>query len=505
MEPTVQALSVKNLRAISMPKKLKLVPITILVGKNSAGKSTFARLFPLLRQSCEAKTRAPILWFGERIDFGSFNEALQRGRSGSEIEFAFDINIPRSLLRHRSISNTDSEDFAAEVKISVKNSGNAKSYAPKIQITALGFTTTIKITELNNIESVTCGKAAWKPKVTDFTDVVYQAILPTLTIMRDRDSSEKQGVFEEIFPFIDEIQERLVGLETPLKDRLVSAISSAPLFQRGTLLDSLFQRMRYHLSETSNENIQFIVTAVAELEELVFTSKVNDLLVAVDNALRSYFTGVKYIEPLRATAQRYYRKQELALDEIDSKGENVAMYLDNLGPWQLEEFNKWTLKSFGFSVRTHSEGGHVAIMVREEGSLVESNLADIGFGFSQMLPVIIQVWASPRRPNRGKRTSCLVIEQPELHLHPALQAKLADVFAASATVHRSQQLIVETHSSQLINRLGQLISEGQLRSEDVQIIVFEKDQSNTSRISHAGFDTDGFLKNWPIGFFEPEM
>jgi predicted ATPase len=243
------------------------------------------------------------------------------------------------------------------------------------------------------------------------------------------------------------------------------------------------------------------------LENHALIARINSFLELFDGALNQYFSGVKYIEPLRATAQRYYRKQELAVAEIDSKGENLAMFLDSLHSYQLQNFNHWTMENFGFSARTENQGGHVTILIREGSSRSESNLADIGFGFSQILPVITQVWLSttPYLPKTGK-TTCMVVEQPELHLHPAFQAKLADVFVSAINNPRTKasSFIIETHSNHIINRLGQLINEGKLKNDQVQILIFEKNEDNSkTNIRLAGYNNKGYLQNWPIGFFEP--
>lgn len=67
----ISGVRIKNLRCFGDTGFIDLRPITILVGKNSAGKSTFARLFPLLRQSAEEDKRSPILWYGRLVDFGT--------------------------------------------------------------------------------------------------------------------------------------------------------------------------------------------------------------------------------------------------------------------------------------------------------------------------------------------------------------------------------------------------------------------------------------------------
>jgi predicted ATPase len=101
------------------------------------------------------------------------------------------------------------------------------------------------------------------------------------------------------------------------------------------------------------------------------------------------------------------------------------------------------------------------------------------------------------------------IEQPELHLHPAHQALLADMLkaAVSATnIDRSVNFIVETHSEALINRLGEFVERGDLSPEQISVLMFgdEQDGIDTTKISVARFGMAGELLDWPYGFFEPE-
>jgi predicted ATPase len=142
----------------------------------------------------------------------------------------------------------------------------------------------------------------------------------------------------------------------------------------------------------------------------------------------------------------------------------------------------------------------------------------MGFGFSQMLPIAAQLWAASEarkgsQPIRRKMVRPLVvIEQPELHLHPDYQARLADIFVAAVGEQGREtnpnqpglRVIAETHSPALINRLGMLVAEGILHKDCVQIVVFDqKDTNLPSKIRIAEFDSEGVLQNWPFGFFEP--
>ncbi len=128
---------------------------------------------------------------------------------------------------------------------------------------------------------------------------------------------------------------------------------------------------------------------------------------------------------------------------------------------------------------------------------------DIGVGVSQVLPVLVSAFGSQRRQ--------IMIEQPELHLHPGLQAELGDVFIRSATGDAGNRFVIETHSEHLILRVLRRIretSEGvllddalALRPEDVSVIYVESTPSG-SRVIELPVTEDGdFTERWPEGFF----
>lgn len=101
------------------------------------------------------------------------------------------------------------------------------------------------------------------------------------------------------------------------------------------------------------------------------------------------------------------------------------------------------------------------------------------------------------------------MEQPELHLHPAMQAKVADTLIA--TVDRTREadecvtLIVETHSQAIINRIGRRIREGVIQPDDVNVILFSKDSNlQNTIIKQISYTEQGQLKDWPYGFFDPQ-
>lgn len=129
---------------------------------------------------------------------------------------------------------------------------------------------------------------------------------------------------------------------------------------------------------------------------------------------------------------------------------------------------------------------------------------DVGIGISQVLPVLVTAYAS--------RNKILAMEQPEIHLHPALQAGFGDVFIESALGERKNTMILETHSEHLMLRILRRIretTENELPSNAIPIkpddvaVLFIDATSSGSRVIEIPILPEGeFAKQWPHGFFD---
>ena len=133
---------------------------------------------------------------------------------------------------------------------------------------------------------------------------------------------------------------------------------------------------------------------------------------------------------------------------------------------------------------------------RQGGASDMVNIADVGFGASQVLPVVVALQTA--RPGQ-----VVHIEQPELHLHPRAQAAMADLLIAAAK--RQAIVIVETHSSVLLLAVQRRIAEGVITPAEVALHWFERDEDGASHVRTADLDQKGAYGDWPVDFAEVEM
>jgi len=139
---------------------------------------------------------------------------------------------------------------------------------------------------------------------------------------------------------------------------------------------------------------------------------------------------------------------------------------------------------------------------------------DLGFGINQVLPVLVAAAMQLGPPLKGLTSRIVAIEQPELHLHPAMQAELGDVFIESALGERKNTFLLETHSEHLILRimrrirethLGKLPKEKNLppvRPSDVAVLYVEKEGPRSIVREFPLNERGELVKAWPGGFFE---
>jgi hypothetical protein len=222
------------------------------------------------------------------------------------------------------------------------------------------------------------------------------------------------------------------------------------------------------------------------------------LLTMLNGFMIKFQRTVGYVGPVRAVPLRYYLPDR-PHTTIDPSGANCAQFLRE---WQNHDTKRFAqvgnllgeLELTKYLVPQSDADEILKMIVRPFGHRESANLADVGFGVSQALPFVVADVALPD-------DSVLLVNQPEVHLHPTAQAQLANYFVGRL---KKRQYLVETHSEYLINRLRVLAQQGKLDCSQVVIVFFASDTRTKSLVKKYDIQLrkDGSLEGAPKQFFQ---
>lgn len=222
------------------------------------------------------------------------------------------------------------------------------------------------------------------------------------------------------------------------------------------------------------------------------------------------FHRLYYLGPLREYPNRLYIWAGEQMQDVGNRGEYFVSALlssRNQGPTidmgegqpkrTVEEHVAHWLKELGliysFKVQPIAPNRkEYEVRIQRTAESASVFLTDVGFGVSQILPVLVLLFYVPEG-------STVILEQPEIHLHPAVQAGLADVFI-DAIKRRKVQIILESHSEHLLQRLQRRIAEEMISQEDIKL-YFTSIEEGRSKLTTLELDEYGNIGNWPKGFF----
>ena len=221
-----------------------------------------------------------------------------------------------------------------------------------------------------------------------------------------------------------------------------------------------------------------------------------------------------YLGPLRGYPERDYtwagerpadvgERGEKAIAALLASRDDGAVFGFGRGRPRrsLEEHVAWWLRELGiihdFELRQIAKGRklyEVRVKTTPESPWVL--ITDVGFGVSQVLPVVVRCFYAPEG-------STLILEQPEIHLHPRIQAGLADVFL-DAIERRNVQILIESHSEHLLRRLQRRVAEERASEDDIRL-YFVEPEGGASHLVELDLDPYGNIRNWPQNFFGDEL
>ena len=432
----------KNFKAWPDSGDIRLAPLTVLFGTNSAGKTSIPQLLLMLKQTAASPDRQRALQLGDSrslVELGAYDDVVYR----HDVARPLDIEI----------------EWTAADPLTVQDSASGAAYAGD----RLGFRVRIE------------------------ADKRHQPIV----------NSFRYELSAESGPVIDVEMRRAGG------DRKFDLKSSRyMLVRQAGRAAPLPEPQRFY---------GFPDEVEAYYQNTAFTA---DLVLALEKQLGSIY----YVGPLRDYPSRLYLWSGEIPEHVGIKGEKAVEAIlagqdrsFSLAPGErrksLPELVASRLRTMGLIKDFHVSplGRHrkeYEVLVKTRSHMPDVKLTDVGFGVSQVLPVVVECFYVPPQ-------SVVIFEQPEIHLHPRVQAELADLFIDAIRARengepRRCQFIIESHSEHFLRRLQRRIAEEEVSAEDTAL-YFVHTERDRARLEALDVDAFGNIRNWPQGFFGDEM
>lgn len=503
--------SLTNFKVFGSRQILEMAPITLIYGPNSGGKSSIIQALLLLKQSIEAPINQGIrdrvlVPKGRYVDLGQSKSIQHKHLFSNQISFEIGMRFPGILNKNLTSTFSSNEEFFVAMNFEHRED------TIKLRLPALtGITYRSKTLRKSNLD-----------------------------ISLTRDVKQNQSDLEDQLEF-----EELIDLKSPTNFFVFSTLEEIKKFNdflkavpriRAEQNETDFFGMSEVREEKQKNRFQigfrpfvsgkttYLPTSIKNLAKPASEKRfLNDnhldipsnALTQVARMMNLQFEKMSYLGPLRSRPKRLYELSQQYEGSIGLSGEFSVEALKSEAQSENSEeinvidfVNSW-LKKFEvpYTISVEDVGDEVLgdlakFKMLDNRTNVWVAATDVGFGIGQLLPIIIQAALASKKNTPVGLTRTVCIEQPEIHLHPRLQANVADLLIE--TVQASEcQWIIETHSEALMLRIQRRIRDGVLKAEDVAVVFVEPAGENGSRIQNLRLDYDGsFIDEWPGGFFE---
>lgn len=472
--------------------RLPLAPITLLLGGNSTGKSSVFQSLLLLKQTLEIRGPgwATLVTDGPRAALGSFGNVVN-------------ASLPRDDRRLRIGLN-------CEIRSDLEN-GEPGAESKRTWGIDLCY---------GNPEPDDGAGLGWTSDKHELRHLVFTQddLQLTTTEWPWADADDTLALTRTVDLYVERI-DRLVG-KTPHSVWLAPPPAAPPAeVPEGAPVPPAPEpepayRIRYAAHDIS-------ILPTPRDEHRSFLPRV---VSAPSNAFDSLLLDLRHIGPTRRPGARAYSLTHTNQPEVGAQGEHLLNLLVGGMADGLQDILDrldigYTLKTVQLGTLTQS--WDIRLKDTRVPNGAEVGLGDVGFGISQVLPIVAE-WAGILRRMSPDRPQTFLIEQPELHLHPRLQQRLVYELCRPAmnACDRQRrraagagpdlparpgeaQVLVETHSETVVLAVQQLVRGGHLRPEDVSILAFETGEDGHPLVKPIRLSAKGrFLDVWPKGFFE---
>lgn len=540
--------SLTNFKAFAGEQRVKLKPITLVYGQNSSGKSSLLQSLLLLKQTIESSENPETLLLpkGNLVDLGGYREFINGHDARKPFVFEVRLPVPKdqqflpglilktldsfgaTFLGLRVEMVHDEESAAAKLGGLALFIGDEKEpvmlfkserkqsmqrYPRRFAFTAAPSGASVaesglRLSSLNSQHPFfsalwEVARATLQPEVIKelqkrrefLTKRLEKLRPPELVDIEDDAKRPVEKRMERELKMIETALEKMKGysLKEAVTD-IEKSIAKTFLLCRNYLPVALVRDEGYDPRGLFGQ-MEYGPGMGYEL------ASIPGLVVFAASLLQSSLENTIYIGPLRDYPERHYIFSGNLTEQVGKSGKMVPDVLfkrrDLLEQvnQQLEIFGLgYELKVSSVNDRDSDLQDVFALRLFDKRTKVHASILDVGFGISQVLPIVVQSMLSKKKT--------LIIEQPEIHLHPRLQADLGTLIATCTKEPFGNQFIIETHSQHLILRLQKLVRQGKLSPEDVSVIYVDR-SGEGSQCVELRLDKDGdFIDQWPQGFFE---
>ncbi len=503
--------------------------INVILGPNNSGKSNILKLLLLLKQTFTSSLKAPLILNGNIINLGSYKDITYKFNN-RKIGIDFQISSPFQSWRY---IDPDIEELNYDLKLQYfYDEKQSKIYFSDVKISEIGKN--FQILDFQKDKKIILNNRSKDKYLSDIKEDLKNLItqldsfpkfpVSNIPLFKQFHPELNLAPFElhnvsdlkEVFDYFKNMFLLRPSSNWDLNldySRKFITIDSSDLgflelfYDIKTIIDLLNTPA---IKDNLPSKIRQIINNCYDSTRIIIKSfellkNVDSHLYRIEEGFSAYCKGIHYIGPIRENPERYYSITGEVAESVGFKGEFVPYLLkkskEELGlrDYKLidldKKVQKWLMKfemAKGIEIKQHKEIELISIFLREFFSGVKVNLTDMGFGTSQVLPIILEGFLSDRDP-------VLMIEQPEIHLHPKAQSVLGDLFIEIA--NEDKTIIVETHSEHLIRRIQRRIAENKISKDDV-IFYYVNIGKEGSKLQELKIDEDGFIENIPEGFFD---
>jgi AAA15 family ATPase/GTPase len=511
-------IGLQNFRVFKEMTEFDLAPLTILTGANSSGKSSLFKALLLMGNNVESNSFYKLDFTGTQHNLGSFQDAINKKCDKEKIVFRFYLNYPFQSTRKypmpsgRKLTNIYlSSDIETETKMILEvsykeDNSNGLLSSLSIYVQDRANKTTLLFAETNELDS--------------------QKKMHRLTI-NIKWFAKNYDVIQSFRRFPNRIEKKIVNdfNEDDLKTFEIPYSKNIEKNARGY--------RKFSLQET--DDVGYILNYFFANQDN-FISKEDFKILRVDRNQYAHSSGIfrdiehfirydllreagyhfentEYVEAVRAKSRRIYThdSQTTLFDELLLDYNSVQLDL------QAENFLKRWIKELEIAddVSFEKIAGGIATQVIFYKNGDKYPLADLGYGVTQYLPLLLKIALqistessndrirTPFREKPLKKT--IILEEPETNLHPKLQSRLADMIL-DALQNFEIKFIIETHSEYFIRRLQILTAEKKAKSEEIALYYFYepyKIPQGQKQVEKINILSDGNLDNdFGSGFFD---